>query len=161
MIGVRTTIGLHEQAAFMKVYWPAFRTKVSGPILRCTGNLCPSELSETYKVEIQLKGGGFPTVRVHSPTLVTRAGAASIPHMYEQETLCLYRPGWNEWTPAKAIATTIVPWTALWLYFYEAWHATGEWLGGGHAPDPQFDFKKRSNDDQFPVNGRYRPRSPR
>jgi hypothetical protein len=30
-----------------------------------------------------------------------------------------------------AVADTTVPWTALWLYHYEVWHATGEWLGGG------------------------------
>jgi hypothetical protein len=29
------------------------------------------------------------------------------------------------------IATTIIPWLSLWLYYYEVWHATGEWMGGG------------------------------
>ena len=29
---------------------------------------------------------------------------------------------------------TIVPWASLWLYYYEVWHATGEWLGGGEHP---------------------------
>ena len=32
------------------------------------------------------------------------------------------------------IADTILPWTSLWLYFYELWHATGQWLGGGEHP---------------------------
>jgi hypothetical protein len=32
------------------------------------------------------------------------------------------------------IHESIVPWTSLWLYYYEIWHATGEWLGGGHDP---------------------------
>jgi len=29
---------------------------------------------------------------------------------------------------------TIVPWACLWLYYYEVWHTTGEWLGGGLHP---------------------------
>jgi hypothetical protein len=35
------------------------------------------------------------------------------------------------------IATTILPWTALWLYYYELWLDTGKWLGpSSHATDP-------------------------
>ena len=29
------------------------------------------------------------------------------------------------------IATSIVSWLVLWLYYYEIWRVTGEWLGGG------------------------------
>ena len=32
------------------------------------------------------------------------------------------------------LAHTIVPWIAEWLSYYELWHATGEWLGGGTEP---------------------------
>lgn len=28
----------------------------------------------------------------------------------------------------------IVPWTSLWLYFFEDWLATDEWKGGGKHP---------------------------
>ena len=35
---------------------------------------------------------------------------------------------------ADVISETIMPWLALWLFHYEAWHATGEWLGGGQEP---------------------------
>lgn len=31
------------------------------------------------------------------------------------------------------ISETTVPWLSLWLLHYEAWHAIGEWLGGGHG----------------------------
>ena len=34
----------------------------------------------------------------------------------------------------QKFAETIVPWACLWLYYYEVWHATGEWLGGGLHP---------------------------
>ncbi len=32
------------------------------------------------------------------------------------------------------IATTVIPWLLEWLVYYEAWQATGEWLGGGEHP---------------------------
>lgn len=35
------------------------------------------------------------------------------------------------------IAKTILPWTALWLYYYELWLDTGKWLGpSSHTADP-------------------------
>jgi hypothetical protein len=30
---------------------------------------------------------------------------------------------------------TIVPWAALWLFFFEEWLATDEWKGGGVHPE--------------------------
>ena len=35
------------------------------------------------------------------------------------------------------LATTIVPWCSEWLFYYELWLATGEWLGGGVHPHPE------------------------
>ena len=32
------------------------------------------------------------------------------------------------------ISDSIVPWLALWLYYYELSLALGKWLGGGHEP---------------------------
>jgi hypothetical protein len=29
----------------------------------------------------------------------------------------------------------IIGWIALWLYYYEVWLITGNWLGGGHEPN--------------------------
>jgi hypothetical protein len=55
--------------------------------------------------------------------------------MYCQERLCLFLPGSREWNGDDPIALTILPWASLWLYFYEVWHATGEWLGGGVHPE--------------------------
>jgi hypothetical protein len=54
--------------------------------------------------------------------------------MCDEERLCLYLPSADEWMPTQLIAETIVPWTSLWLFYYETWHATGEWLGGGDHP---------------------------
>lgn len=30
---------------------------------------------------------------------------------------------------------TIVPWTALWLYYFEQWLVSGDWHGGGQHPE--------------------------
>jgi len=63
-------------------------------------------------------------------TRITR-WRAIVPHTYIGDCLCLYYPDYDEWTSAMYIAETIVPWISLWLMYYEAWLATGEWLGGG------------------------------
>ncbi|MGH8092034.1 MAG: hypothetical protein ACREIF_00990 [Chthoniobacterales bacterium] len=43
------------------------------------------------------------------------------------------------------LADTIVPWTSRWLYFYEIWLATGEWMGGGIPHDPPGSFSDRDS----------------
>ena len=133
----RRILGLHEQLAFLRLCWPGFRSRVIGKTLVSTGELRPSELSATYKVRIEQYGGDSPDVWVLDPELKRRMDDEPIPHMYGQERLCLYLPGGREWEHDDPIALTIVPWASLWLYFYELWHATGEWLGGGIHPEEQ------------------------
>jgi hypothetical protein len=127
-------MGLYEQSAHLKLHWPKFRTRVKDGTLTTIGAIRPTLLSDTYTVKILVTGHKSPEVRVVNPALISRAPGVTIPHMYNQEKLCLYTPGFQEWCPADPIATTIVPWCALWLHYYEVWHATGEWLGGGHEP---------------------------
>lgn len=115
--------------------WPGFRCSVKSGTLVAKGELQPTDLSASYTVEVKQHGGRSPEVRVLSPTLCPGRDSEAIPHMYSQERLCLYLPGANEWRPKDPIAFTILPWASLWLSFYELWHATGEWLGGGVHPD--------------------------
>lgn len=131
----RKELGLHEQLAFLRMAWPDFRTRVNVGQLVSIGTLCPDELSATYTIRISQRGGERPDVRVLEPQLRRRTPDERIPHMYEQARLCLYLPGAREWRFQDPIALTIVPWSSLWLYFYEVWHATGEWLGGGVHPE--------------------------
>ena len=49
----------------------------------------------------------------------------------EYVQLCLYYPKKHEWNKYMFISETIVPWALSWLYYYEIWRVTGEWLGGG------------------------------
>lgn len=55
---------------------------------------------------------------------------------------------YSEFNVYKLLADTIIPWTVEWLYFYELWLATGEWLGGGEHPD----FGKEKTDDKCNTN---------
>jgi len=43
-------------------------------------------------------------------------------------------PGTGEWTTSKVLADTVVPWTSLWLLFFEEWLWSDEWKGGGIHP---------------------------
>jgi hypothetical protein len=131
----KRVLGLHEQLAFLRLHWPGFCSRIHGKALVSTGVLCPSKLSVSYKVRIDHCGGVGPEVRVLDPELKRRTIDEPIPHMYGQERLCLFLPGSREWEPKDPIALTVIPWASLWLYFYEHWRATGEWLGGGIHPD--------------------------
>lgn len=95
------------------------------------GCVQPSELSEKYKIKIEYSLGEKPDVYVLSPPLRRREPNEPIPHMYEQKRLCLFHPPSHDWTAADPIADTIIPWASLWLYYYEIWFLTGEWLGKG------------------------------
>ncbi len=94
------------------------------------GELTPSIMSCTYRVELRYRLEYPPTVRVLDPPLETREGE-QIPHLYPDGRLCLYYPKAREWNSSKHLSDTIVPWASEWLFFYEIWLATGTWTGGG------------------------------
>lgn len=104
--------------------FPTFAFHLNGGhAARWVGTLQPRETSQLYTVAIGYKLGRVPDVRVLSPTLQRNA-----PHVYPDGTLCLY---WDEewrWRRTEFIALTILPWTSLWLYHYELWLDTDEWL---------------------------------
>jgi hypothetical protein len=130
-------LGLREQLAFMRLWWPEFASRIRGRELVIDGELLPLMGCDSYHVLITMAGGEPPETRVLEPKLHPRDAGGRIPHMYDQERLCLFLPGTGEWSPEKPIALTIVPWTSVWLFFYEVWLATGEWLGGGVEPEPR------------------------
>lgn len=101
------------------------------------GPVKPSGMSESYDIRILYEMGNSPKVTVVTPELHERADGQAIPHVYTGKRLCLYLPNSGEWSPRKLISETIVPWTSLWLFYYEIWHATGTWAGGGVHPTPK------------------------
>lgn len=99
------------------------------------GKIKPTLLSAEYTVKITLKKGGSPKIKVLNPELRARDNRP-IPHMYGQERLCVYNPRKYQWNHRMKMAETIFGWISMWLYFYEIWQASGQWLGGGddHSP---------------------------
>lgn len=102
-------------------------------ILIWVGEIQPTPLSEVYTIKMEYKKNKTPKIFVENPKLMRRHGKIP-PHLYDDWSLCLHYPKNNEWTPNKLLSKTIIPWTSLWLYYYEIWLATGEWHGGGIHP---------------------------
>lgn len=97
--------------------------------------LQPSEGSMKYKVKLLAKIGSTKVdVFVIDPNIRDLKKKLPIPHLYPDGSLCLCYPNYNEWSAEDLWADTLIPWTCLWLYFFELWLATGEWLGGGIHP---------------------------
>jgi len=100
----------------------AWRANAQGG-LTWTGYLQPTPESPLYVVRIVHNPQEQPRVYVDSHRF-----DRSCRHLYWDDTLCLYWPQQWWWTPGEALPETIVAWAALWLYFYELWQVTGEWL---------------------------------
>ena len=92
--------------------------------LTCRGTLQPQQTSPCYEVQVSYKMGRVPRVVVRSPALDPEA-----PHRYADGSLCLYWPEEWLWRSDALLADTIIPWTALWLCYYELWLDTAVWLG--------------------------------
>ena len=100
--------------------------------------LKPTEESLQYKVKLVTKvGRSSVKVFVVEPNiskLIREKKGTNIPHKYPDGSLCLFLPEKKEWSYYDSWAKTLIPWTCLWLYYYEVWLLTGEWLGGGVHP---------------------------
>ena len=108
------------------------------------GDLQPTEWSNKYKIQIKYKVKQSPKVTVISPELLLAKGKNQLPHVYSKNELCLFHPKKEEWTPSHFIADTIIPWTSLWLFFYEDWLYTGQWIGGGEHPNEKRQKRKKN-----------------
>ncbi len=97
----------------------------------------PTPLSREYSIRITMKKGKAPNVYILEPSLSQLAKGREIPHLYskKKQEVCLYLPSAKEWNHGISIVTSIVPWTFLWLYFFEEWLHSDEWKGGGIHPD--------------------------
>lgn len=94
----------------------------------------PTPNSRIYRIRIRYTIGDRPKVYVIDPPFLEKAeGYSLLPHVYSttEQQICLYYPRFDEWNDSKFIAKTIVPWASEWLFYYELWLITGEWLGEG------------------------------
>ena len=118
----------------MKMVFSEFKIKKYKNRLVLTGPIQPTVMSEIYTVQITCILNGnrlYPDIRVLNPKLNKGPNGENIPHLYPNESLCLYLPLSGEFTSRKYVVGTIVPWVSIWLYYYEQWQITGKWLGGG------------------------------
>lgn len=127
-------LSLAQQKLAMQCYFPDFATHSKRNEIIWIGCLRPSEMSSLYKIKIAYRLPRRPKVWVLDPPLSKRSDSEDIPHLYPSNNLCLYLPWGGEWSRNMFIAKTIIPWTSLYLYFYEIWQITGEWKGGGVHP---------------------------
>jgi hypothetical protein len=98
---------------------------------------CPDPLSRTYRLRLRYTLYTTPHVAVVSHNLRALSEGRTPPHLYhDPDRLCLYMPGGGEWDQTQRLDQTIVPWSFLWLAYFEHWLATDEWGGGGEHPDP-------------------------
>jgi hypothetical protein len=106
----------------------------------------PSAISREYDVRLEYRQGDIPSAFIDAPDLVHLAGGKKIPHVYAETPplLCLYLPRAYEWQAWMLLDQTIVPWTALWLYYFEDWLATDQWKGGGEHPLPRDTYGSRA-----------------
>lgn len=110
--------------------------KLRGNILTWCFPVAPTPLSRLYRARIEYRQGKSPAVYIDDPDLIALADGRRLPHVYEQSPprLCLYLPNSGEWGAWMRLDQTVVPWTALWLFYFEAWLLSGEWSGGGMHP---------------------------
>lgn len=126
---------LYNQLAGLKKDFSFGQSKIiNSKTLQWIGTLKSSPIGDDYKVKLTYELGKNPNIYVLEPTPLKLAdGKKSLPHVYDnkKQRLCLYYPDGKEWNSSKSIAQTIMVWAIEWLYHYELWLITGEWLGGG------------------------------
>lgn len=128
-------LNLYNQLGGLKKDFGFGESKIiDGKRLQWLGFLKSSPLGNVYKVKLTYELGKNPYVYVIEPSPLNLAkGQKKLPHVYDHKNqrLCLYYPDWKEWNSAKSISQTVMIWAIEWLYHYELWLITGEWLGGG------------------------------
>ncbi len=142
---LKKNLSLAEQSFALINHFPQFKEEFTEGKVTWIGTLQPQLISRVYTVKIEYEKNGFPKVWVIDPSL-ERYNKQPIPHMYNQERLCLYYPPAKEWKRSKWIYQTIIPWICLWLRHYEIWLITGRWMGGGighHSPSESVEEEKK------------------
>lgn len=157
----------------MAEVWPDWTSKqLDRRSALWTGQLRPNAV--TYSLEVLYRVPGLlqnvslhsaqPRVFVKAPALVRRPNdpEGEIPHVYWLEgdsskgdpALCLFDAEAREWSTTDYIADTTIPWSCLWLNWYEGWVLTGKWLGSGrHAAEPSGGPSARKTREAITVGG--------
>ena len=129
-------LSIAMQDMFVRQRFPQFRFSWQSGTGLWRGTLQPREISPVYSVLMKYKVGAIPRIWVTSPPLRSDA-----PHRYKDGSLCLFwHKEWN-WDPDQDLSVTVMPWAAIWIYYYELWLDVGEWLveSVSHSPPSQGD----------------------
>lgn len=125
---------MFDQVITLRKAYPDGKCFYNGSTLIWVGKLRPSPLSQDYNAILKYRCNSTPEVWIVSDKL-QKLDDPNFPHHYKVDVknhnvkICLYRH--SEFSDSKLLAKTIIPWAIEWLYFYELWLITGEWLGGG------------------------------
>lgn len=125
------------QAGGLQNLFPFGKTSMNHNFVSWFGQIIPHEYGRTYTIEMRYRKNGTPRVWVREPDLKQLANGRRLPHVYDQGTqeLCLYLPGCGFWGTEKSVASTIMLWACLWLFYFELWLITDEWHGHGVHPE--------------------------
>ena len=119
----------------VKRSFPTAQTKFSSGKAEVYLKVRPTSASIEYEIKIVARTNRQTVdIFVVNPKIGLYENERRVPHMYSNGALCLYYPEYNEWNYTDSWAETLIPWTSLWLFYYEIWFETGEWLGGGIHP---------------------------
>ena len=77
-----------------------------------------------YVIEVCYTRKSPPKVFIIEPKLITR-----VKHIYKDGSLCLYKPSNWQWHSSMVFSKDLFPNICTWIYFYEIWRDTGEWIG--------------------------------
>lgn len=128
----------------MKSKYPHFKHKKNGDSdIVFTGELFIKPELPIYTVSIHYRGNLSPVIKVLNPQLVEDP-----PHFYKKSnSICLYHPDNYKWRKENLIATNIMSWTIAWIYFYEYWLQTGQWVG----PEALHNFEKKEDEQESSI----------
>jgi hypothetical protein len=146
-------MSLARQALALRSIYPDSHIRLSPAELVWRGKVTPSSLSESYSLELKLRQGKQPSVRVDSPALAPDA-FGRLPHVWDDGSLCLNTFG--QWSERMLLVDTTIAWASEWLFHYEMWKGTGVWLGDGSAgeqPDRQARILHPFNDGTVEGQG--------
>lgn len=129
-------VSMAVQALWLHKLFPEGKTATGRNSVSWRGNISPGDYARTYSIEMLYKQDSSPKVWVREPNLKELAGGRPLPHVYnsDDQLLCLYLPNCGFWSDDKLLAQTILPWTCLWLHYFELWLVTNEWHGRGEHP---------------------------
>ncbi|MEQ8472557.1 MAG: hypothetical protein RIC35_15305 [Marinoscillum sp.] len=128
-------IPIHFQLAALKAKMPGCDLYLNKNYLRARGKVQPTPRSIWYSYEIKYRFRENITIFIKEPLIKTELNGKKAEHLYKDGSLCLFFPKAKEFDSKKLIVDYIVPWIALWLFFYEIWLVTGYWKGGGIHPN--------------------------